>query len=736
MKELHEKIKIAIKANDNSYIENLLIKNTTSYTYRASIKTEDELESYILHIAAKYGSLHIVKLIISINKKLINQYLSGKTALIHAAANGHTNIVRYLIEHGANFMLETLTSYRKGHRYYPIHWAALNGFSETVACLIELKSPIYITVDSHNVHLIHLAAQINDLATVKLLLGMDSKLLDITDDKNQTPLLWAAGNGHEQVVQYLLQQGANTSLASNLVGEKNHNKNPIHYATEYGFINIVKLLITHESYCDIPWGAKALHLVHIAVIKNNLEILKLLLEINPFYINATDNLNRTPLLIATQFGFNEIVSFLLIKGADIHIASLIDCMKTPPFLLAIDLGNMQLIKTFINHNKDIKQIYSKDRFHLIHRASKAGQLNVVKMLLEEDPSLLNLRDGLGQTPILWAASKGHVLLVRYFLNKGADITFKTQNSLLNYNGRTAYDWALKNEHYYVINVFILKTVPLKDIDTIVSMIYSAPQAINLMEQEPSLTKALLENDQILELLNSQPGSIKRNQVIEHYEPHNRRPSFFYHVNTETKKIAVYHPVDVLGKGSYGSVRLFQNNSDEKIAVKTTHEEVLKEADKKLKILDAQRETQFNKTAYPNEEPYLSFEINQKVDAREVYSNRILMPFVAGENTWQLIPKITCARQLANIVQAIINELHRIHQEARFLHGDLNPRNIMIYMEENIIKVRFIDFGLSYYFTDTWARSINIDLQEATWIPPELRGRKLKIQPHQSQDVYQ
>lgn len=736
MKELREKVIAAIKSNDNSYIENLLIKNTVSYTSLASINTEDDLELNILHIAAELGSINVVRLIITINKKLINQYLSGKTALIHAAANGHTHIVRYLDEHGANFMLETKTPDIKGNRHLPIHWAALKGFSETVACLIELQSPIYIRVNTHNSHLIHLAAQINDLATITLLLSIDSNLLNVTDDNNQTPLLWAAANGHEQVVQYLLQQGADTSLATNLKGHKNHNKNPIHYATEFGYKNIVKLLITHESYNDVRLGDDALHLVHIAVIENKLEILALLLDINPFYINATDKLNRTPLLIATQKGFDAIVSFLLINGADIHIASIIDCKKTPPFLWAIDMGHMQVIKTFINHHKDIKLTYINERLPLIHRASKAGQMNVVMMLLEENPSVLNLRDCFGQTPVLWAASEGHELLVSYFMEQGADLTFKTQDSPSDFNGRTAYDWALKKEHYNVINVFILKTVPQTDIDTIVSMIYTATQAIHLMEQEPSLTQALLENEQILELLNSQPRSIKRNQVIEHYEPRNRRASFFYRVNTETKKVSVFHPVKELGNGSYGSVRLFKNNSGEEIAVKSTHEKVLSESDKKLKILNAQRETQFNKIAYPNEEPYLSFDINQKIDTREVYSDRILMPFVAGKNAWELIPTITCARQLANIVLAIINELHRIHQEARFLHGDLNPKNIMIYIEENIIKVRLIDFGYSYYFAEIWARTINIDLRDATWFPPEVRRGTSNVKPHQSQDIYQ
>jgi len=59
-------------------------------------RTEDLIE------AAKAGRLEIVRAILDSNPELINNRDDGATALHHAAFSGHRDIVRFLVERGAD----------------------------------------------------------------------------------------------------------------------------------------------------------------------------------------------------------------------------------------------------------------------------------------------------------------------------------------------------------------------------------------------------------------------------------------------------------------------------------------------------------------------------------------------------------------------------------------------------------------------------------------------------------
>lgn len=58
----------------------------------------------------------------------------------------------------------------------------------------------------------------------------------------------------------------------------------------------------------------------------------------------------------------------------------------------------------------------------IIKAVKVGDLDLVKQILTEDPTLLESQDADGSRPLHYACWKGHTEIVQYLLDQGADIT--------------------------------------------------------------------------------------------------------------------------------------------------------------------------------------------------------------------------------------------------------------------------------------------------------------------------
>lgn len=141
----------------------------------------------------------------------------------------------------------------------------------------------------------------------------------------------------------------------------------------------------------------------------------------------------TALITAVKAGSHEMVTFLLSKGAQVYIedsnaqSALWHAFKNKDTSVIIQLFKENALGRQDRH--DINQT-------ALHLAIYMKDLNLIKELLNENCPV-DIQDEAGRTPLMFAAFKGDIDLVKFFLDQGADIHKKS------YIGDQALDYALQ-----------------------------------------------------------------------------------------------------------------------------------------------------------------------------------------------------------------------------------------------------------------------------------------------------
>ncbi|XP_057336436.1 putative ankyrin repeat protein RBE_0317 [Microplitis mediator] len=123
-----------------------------------------------------------------------------------------------------------------------------------------------------------------------------------------SPLQIAAKNNNTIIFKILLKHGA--KISDNNI---HNNKSPIKLAVDYNNIEIARLIVEHKNFglkCDQS-------LLHMAIKKNNLEMVSLLLKIGAD-VNEYDDNRSAPIHYALMGHHNDILQLLLNYGADIN----------------------------------------------------------------------------------------------------------------------------------------------------------------------------------------------------------------------------------------------------------------------------------------------------------------------------------------------------------------------------------------------------------------------------------
>ena len=246
--------------------------------------------------------------------------------------------------------------------------------------------------------------------------GACGKSIDEPDSDGRTRLTKAAFNGLLSPVQKLLKDGANVN-APNKDG-----MGALMWAAQKGHIEIVKTLIAVGADIQARTNVNNTALM-LAAIGGHDEIVSALVEAGSD-VNAADEDGNVVLMGAVQKCDARIVKLLLDRGANPHVGERAgDTILTN----AILSGHADSVRLLVTRGAKLKW----DAGTLVILGGD-GHLEMTRLFLEQGADVNAREPEYGLTPLLSAAAYGRLLMVKYLIGKGADLsaTDKFGNSAL------------------------------------------------------------------------------------------------------------------------------------------------------------------------------------------------------------------------------------------------------------------------------------------------------------------
>ncbi|VUZ44566.1 unnamed protein product [Hymenolepis diminuta] len=402
--------------------------------YRANVAQTTTPSCYTaLHYAAANGHLNCVKLLLEHGSPMEEQNENGHTPLMEATSNGHIEVARCLIEHGANINTHssefkesalTLASYKghadmvkflldagasHEHRTDEMHTAlmeaAMEGHVEVARLLLDHGANVNIPQDSFESPLT-LAACGGHTELVTLLIGYEADIEEVNDE-GYTPLMEAAREGHEDTVAALLAAGADVNAKTDETQET-----ALTLAACGGFIEICQMLLNAGADMEVGGNGCSTALMEAAQ-EGHVELVRRLLQQGANVLAMTTS-GDTALHYAAENGHFKVCQELIKWGAGPDHIVLTNDAKTP-LMKAARSGHLDVVQLLVECGFPIDQTTSKNDATALSLACNGGHVQVVEYLLRMGADLYHeLNDGC--TMVIECARSGSSAVARLIID--------------------------------------------------------------------------------------------------------------------------------------------------------------------------------------------------------------------------------------------------------------------------------------------------------------------------------
>ncbi|KAJ3270747.1 putative G-protein coupled receptor 63 [Terramyces sp. JEL0728] len=198
---------------------------------------------------------------------------------------------------------------------------------------------------------------------------------------------------------------------------------PLHMASNFGHINIVRILLEYNADIESK-NSMGFTALHSAVMYGQLAVMKLLRK-HMANIETQSNNGWTPLHTAAKRGHLECVVYLVKAG--VHLDSS-NKLGLGALHLAVSGNHLKIAKFLIHHGAypDTEDV----GYTPLHVAALVGRLECAKYLLQCGANMVinfswqDKQNGTGNTPLHLASVEGEIEIVKVFLDMEADVFIK------------------------------------------------------------------------------------------------------------------------------------------------------------------------------------------------------------------------------------------------------------------------------------------------------------------------
>ncbi|KAL1544177.1 ankyrin repeat-containing protein-like protein [Salvia divinorum] len=260
----------------------------------------------------------------------------------------------------------------------------------------------------------------------------------LTGKREDTALHSAARAGQIVAIRSIIDGSEGEEELSDLLSKQNSaGETPLFVAAEYGYLEVVREMISHYSLADAGIKAKnGFDALHIAAKQGDLEVVKVLMESYPELSMTVDSSNTTALHTSATQGHMEIVEYLL--GWESNLATIAKSNGKTALHSAARNGHLGVVDVLLEKEPRITIRTDNKGQTALHMGVKGHNIHVVDKLITADPSTINMLDTKGNTALHIATRKGRVQIVKMLLDRK-----ETDTKLVNKSNETAMDTAEK-----------------------------------------------------------------------------------------------------------------------------------------------------------------------------------------------------------------------------------------------------------------------------------------------------
>ncbi|XP_061198218.1 E3 ubiquitin-protein ligase MIB2-like [Saccostrea echinata] len=265
------------------------------------------------------------------------------------------------------------------------------------------------------------AAARGNLDSIKQILKADKRKVDNIEN-GVTGLQVASNNGHEKVVKFLLERGADINKV-----DKEGNT-PLHFAVHGQKTAVIKLLLEQKADSSIQNSAGQTAL-HLAIDRQQIESIKALV-IGPCDVHVKDSQGDTSVHAAIRTRQEKILNAVLrtyqvkfhtenTSGYDMLQWAVYNNFKSAVELILARCSHC--LPELVNRRM------SNNGFTALHIAAFHNFRDCAHILITKGEMKIDMVDSKGQTPLHLAADQGHLNMVEFLVEFDLKVNAQDKN---------------------------------------------------------------------------------------------------------------------------------------------------------------------------------------------------------------------------------------------------------------------------------------------------------------------